>query len=139
MTLYRFGPRSLDALRGVDPRLVLVLSRALLYSEYDFAVTEGLRSPERQRDLLARGLSRTLQSKHLVQPDGYAHAVDLMAVGDLDGDGDGDAQDLARTWSPEIYGSIAAATGRSAEDLGIGVRWGGSFKSIFDGPHFELT
>lgn len=135
---FRFGSRSRERLRSVHPDLVLVVSRGLLYSEIDFAVTEGLRSIERQRDLVSRRLSQTYASKHLVQPDGYAHAVDIMAVGDLDGDNDVDAQDRTRTWDRELYTAIAVAMQRAADELGIPIRWGGAFKSFFDGVHFEL-
>ena len=98
----------------------------------------------RQRDLVARGSSLTLHSMHLPQPDGYGHAVDLVAVGDLDGDGDIDAQDKALTWEPGLYGAIAEAMGTAARDIGVSIRWGGTFKThrgrpYFDGPHFELV
>lgn len=140
----RFGKKSREALQGVHPDLVLVLSRALLYSEFDFAVTEGLRSIERQRELVSKKLSKTYASKHLVQPDGYGHAVDVMAVGDLDGDNDVDAQDKSLTWDRTIYTAIANAMKTAAAELDIQIRWGGEFKMrdgqpFFDGPHFELV
>jgi peptidoglycan L-alanyl-D-glutamate endopeptidase CwlK len=134
----RFSTRSRRALAGVHPDLVLVVSRGLLYSPHDFAVTEGLRSVERQRELVIKGWSRTYHSRHLLQPDGYGHAVDIVAVGDLDGDGDRDAQDRALTWDRQIYTQIADGMARAAHELGIGIRWGGEFRSFFDGPHFEL-
>ena len=43
----------------------------------DFAVTEGLRTLERQKDLKARGLSQTLKSRHLT-----GHAVDVWPYQD---------------------------------------------------------
>jgi peptidoglycan LD-endopeptidase CwlK len=144
MVSYRFGTASRERLKGVHPDLILVVSRGLLYSPIDFAISEGVRGRERQRELVAKGASKTLQSKHLLQADGYGHAIDVVAVGDLDGDGDVDAQDRARTWEPAVYRLIAGAMQQAAEDLGIGVRWGGEFKTrdgkpFFDGPHFELA
>jgi peptidoglycan LD-endopeptidase CwlK len=127
-----------EALQGVHPLLVRVVELASRYSPYAYVVSEGVRSPKRQGELVFRGSSRTLASKHLLQPDGYGHAVDVVAVGDLDGDGDVDAQDRARTWDPVIYTGIAGAFARAAEELGIKVKWGGAFKTFFDGPHFEL-
>lgn len=125
-------------LQGVHPDLILVASRALLYSDVDFAVTEGVRSLERQRALLDKGFSRTLKSKHLVQPDGFAYAIDVMASGDLNKDGTTDAQDRSIVWNREFYGTIAAAFYKAAKELEIVVRWGGNFKTFYDGPHFEL-
>lgn len=133
-----FSQRSRQQLLGVHPDLILVVSRGLLYSPIDFAVTEGVRSSYRQRQLREQGWSKTLNSKHLVQTDGYGHAVDVMAAGDLDGDGDVDAQDKAIAWQRHWYTRIADSMARASAELGIGIRWGGEFKGFFDGPHFEL-
>jgi peptidoglycan L-alanyl-D-glutamate endopeptidase CwlK len=135
---YQFGERSRSRLVGVHPDLVLVVSRGLLYSPHDFVVNEGVRSLERQRKLVDAGMSKTLNSKHLVQPDGYAHAIDLVATGDLDDDGDLDAQDASLVWSQALYVVIADGMKRASRELGIPVRWGGDFRGFFDGPHFEL-
>lgn len=135
----QLSARSRAALRGVHPDLVLVISRAVLYSEFDFGITEGLRTIERQRELVQKQLSKTFASKHLVQPDGYGHAVDVIAVGDLNGDGKRDHQDKAITWDRTKYAAIASAMKTAAAELGIAIRWGGDFKSFFDGPHFELA
>ena len=133
--MWQFGAKSLEQLRGVRSELVLVVSRALLYSPIDFAVIEGVRSPERQRLLYLKGLSMTMQSKHLT-----GHAVDLMAIGDLNRDGLIDHQDKAITWDREWYGAIAEAMQKASVELGIETRWGGTFKpNFFDGPHFELV
>jgi peptidoglycan L-alanyl-D-glutamate endopeptidase CwlK len=136
---YRLSERSLKRLEGVHPRLVRVVEVGLGYSPHDFAVAEGVRKLERQRELVARGSSLTLNSRHLVQADGWGHAVDIVAVGDLDGDGDIDAQDRARTWDRRIYTMIAVSLKVAADELKTPVRWGGDFRAFFDGPHFELV
>ena len=138
MVTFKLSARSREQLRGVHHDLVLVVSRGLLYSPHDFAVIEGLRAIERQRELVSRGLSKTYASKHLVQPDGYSHAVDIMAAGDLNNDGTVDHQDKLITWDRAVYGQIAEAMKRAAGELGIGVRWGGEYKTWYDGPHYEL-
>jgi peptidoglycan L-alanyl-D-glutamate endopeptidase CwlK len=135
---FHLGERSRSKLAGVHPELVGVVERALALSSVDFAVTEGVRSYERQKKLRAEGKSQTLNSKHLVQKDGYAHAVDVMAAGDLDGDGDTDAHDRGRTWDREQYEAIAKAFDQAALERGVAIRWGGRFKSFFDAVHFEL-
>lgn len=120
---FNLGQRSKDRLKGVDERLVKVVERAIELTEVDFTVLEGLRTPERQKQLVAEGFSQTLKSKHLT-----GHAVDLGAL--VNG---------VVSWDKEHYHTIAKAMKKSAEELKINIRWGGDFKSFFDGPHFELV
>lgn len=134
-----FSKKSVAALAGVHPDLVRVLVLGLSYSPHDFAVSEGVRSIERQRTLFDAGTSKTMQSKHLRQADGFGYAADVVATGDLDKDGDVDSQDRSKTWDRDVYSGIAASVKRAADELGVNVRWGGDFKSWFDGPHFELA
>jgi peptidoglycan L-alanyl-D-glutamate endopeptidase CwlK len=120
---FALGSRSKERLVGVDPRLIKVVERAIEITDIDFTVLEGLRSPERQKQLVNEGFSQTLKSKHLT-----GHAVDLGAL--VNG---------AVSWDKEHYHTIAKAMKKSAEELKINIRWGGDFKSFFDGPHFELV
>ena len=125
-------------LRGVHPDLVRVVERAIQLTPIDFKVIEGVRSLDRQRALKAAGKSQTLRSRHLVQRDSWGHAVDLMAVGDLNDDGKVDHQDKAITWDRQWYSKIAEAMLRAAGEIGVRVTWGGAWKSFYDGPHFQL-
>lgn len=141
---FTFGKRSRERLEGVHPDLVRVAELGLELSPYDFAVAEGKRTRARQAELVASGASMTMDSKHLEQADGWAHALDVVAVGDLDADGDVDAQDKARTWDPDVYTAINSAMQQAAAELGVKIRWGGTFKRrdgrpFFDGPHFEIV
>jgi peptidoglycan L-alanyl-D-glutamate endopeptidase CwlK len=120
---FNLGQRSRDRLVGVDNRLIKVVERAIELTEIDFTVLEGLRTPERQKQLVNEGFSQTLKSKHLT-----GHAVDLGAL--VNG---------AVSWDKQHYHTIAKAMKKSAEELKINIRWGGDFKSFFDGPHFELV
>jgi len=141
--MFELGRRSLSNLEGVHPDLVRLAPLALSYSPVDWMITEGLRNMERQRKLVADGFSWTLDSKHLPQDDGYGHAVDVMAVGDLNADGVVDQQDRSITWDRELYTALSIGWKRAAAELLIPIRWGGDFKSrrtgepLFDGPHFE--
>lgn len=119
---YSLSQKSLDKMKGVDERLVRVVKRAIEITPVDFTVTEGLRTLERQRELVSKGFSQTLKSKHLT-----GHAVDLAAL--VDG---------KITWEKAPYHQISDAMKQAAKELGINIRWGGDFKSFFDGPHFEL-
>lgn len=119
--MYKLGYRSLSRLVGVHPDLIKVVEHAITISEIDFAVLEGVRTPERQKTLVDAGASWTMNSRHIT-----GHAVDLGAWVD-------DRVD----WSWPLYAKIAAAMKNAAKDLDIPIVWGGDWKQK-DGPHFEL-
>lgn len=68
--MYKFGRRSRERLKGVDVRLVNVLNE--LIKMMDVTIIEGLRSAERQKELLAKGATKVKYSKHM-----EGKAVDL--------------------------------------------------------------
>lgn len=107
---------------GVHQDLVRVIMRAAALSAVDFRITEGLRTLERQKDLVAAGASRTMKSRHLT-----GHAVDVAA----------EVGGKVR-WDWPLYHKIAAAVKAAANELGVPIVWGGDWKTFKDGPHFEL-
>ena len=114
------SPRDMQRLSGVHPDLVRVIARAR--EAADFIVTEGLRTTERQRQLVASGASQTMASRHLT-----GHAVDLAArVG-------GEVR-----WDWPLYDRLAQAVKKAAADEGVPIVWGGDWPKFRDGPHFEL-
>lgn len=125
-------PRSERNLAGVHPKLVAVVRRALELLEahrvdLSFIVTEGLRTMARQQELYRAGASRTLNSYHLKQHDGYSHAVDLAAT----------VSGQVR-WDWPLYTHLAAAMKQAAQEQGTRITWGGDWKQLRDGPHFQL-
>lgn len=122
MNQYRFSRRSLDNLDGVHVDLIVVVTHALTLSPVDFVVTEGLRTRERQQQLVKAGASQTMNSRHLT-----GHAIDVAAL--LDGE---------VRWDWPLYNRIANAMSQSSERFGIPITWGGSFQTLKDGPHFQL-
>jgi peptidoglycan LD-endopeptidase CwlK len=119
----KYSSRSLKNLQGIHPDLRRVIDRALMDSPLDFVVIEGLRTKERQKELVASGASRTLNSRHLT-----GHAVDLVPIGP-----NGKA---AFDWP--LYNVLGPAVKKAAEKEGVKIVWGGDWKSFRDGPHFEL-
>lgn len=120
--VFRLSRRSRQRLVGVHPDLVKVVERAIQITRVDFSVTEGLRSRERQQQLVKAGASQTQRSRHLT-----GHAVDLAAwVGN------------EIRWDWPLYDTIADAMKRAARELEIPIEWGGDWKSLKDGPHFQL-
>jgi len=130
------GSRSLERLKGVDPRLVNVVKLAISLSEIDFSVLEGVRTLARQRELYAQGRTKpgkivtwTMKSRHI-----EGKAVDLIPYPI-------DWNDLVK------FNKIAAAMFRAAKQLGVKIRWGADWdgdgkpreKGETDSPHFELA
>lgn len=144
-----FSNTSIKRLSGVNDDLVKVVKRALVLSTQDFAVLEGLRSKERQAELVRKGASQTMNSKHII-----GRAVDLVPI--VDG---------KVSWDWKYFYPIAEAVRKAAKELGVRVKWGGSWdelnttnlpttklvenyvttrrkqgrKAFTDGPHFELV
>lgn len=127
---FKFSRRSRENLRGVHPDLVAVAELALSRSSIDFMVIDGVRTKAEQRALVAKGASRTMNSRHLT-----GHAMDIVPYGDFDGDGDIDGDDLFN-WT--IIHKLAPVIKQAAHDLGVPIEWGGDWRTIKDGPHWEL-
>ena len=142
--MFQLGNKSRIRLEGVHPNLVKVVERAVQLSTVDFTVLEGVRTPQRQRELYAQGRSKpgqvvtwTLNSNHFRKPDGYGHAVDL-APWPIDWEGP--------SRFPK-FDAIAKAMFAAADELNIKIRWGADWnengtpreRGESDSPHFELA
>lgn len=120
--MFTLSSRSYKRLEGVHPDLVRVVERAIGVTDVDFVVLEGLRTLTRQKQLLAAGASKTLNSRHIT-----GHAVDLGAwVG------------KEVRWDWPLYHKIATAMKQAATEQHVGIVWGGDWRTFKDGPHFEL-
>ncbi len=122
---------SRSKLEGVHPDLRRVMDRALKEAPFDFRITEGLRTIERQKQLFALGASRTLASRHLT-----GHAVDLVPLVDLDKDGKIETEEL---YAWPLYNVLAPAIKSAAARENVPIVWGGDWKTFRDGPHWELN
>ena len=103
----KFGKRSRERLKGVDSKLVNVLNEVCKY--FDITVIEGLRSQERQNELVAQGKSKTKFGKHV-----QGKAVDIAPYPI-----DWNARDDFHYLGGFVLG-IAASKG-------INIRWGGDW------------
>jgi peptidoglycan L-alanyl-D-glutamate endopeptidase CwlK len=122
----------------LHPDLQLILDYML--DIVDFSVIEGVRTKERQRELVESGMSKTMRSKHLANKDGVSEAVDIVPYPGLD-------------WNDRerftFYQGIAKGIAHMLYIMGDidhtirnGVDWDGDGNikehSFFDGPHLEL-
>lgn len=106
--MFFLGTQSEKNLEGVAPALVMCVRRALTLSSVDFAVFEGLRTEERQRELVASGASRTMNSYHLT-----GRAVDLVPY-------------LGKRlqWQLPLCEQIAISMREAAAHFGVVLTWG---------------
>lgn len=120
MTRFILGDRSTKNLVGVNADLVKVVKRALELSPVDFTVIEGLRTKERQAELMKQGFTRTLNSRHII-----GEAVDIVP--------------LPVDWkNPKPFRLVAEAMKKAANELGVKITWGGDWKSFVDLPHYQI-
>lgn len=123
----RFGSRSKRRLRGVDTKLINVLNEVVKH--YDITILEGLRTKTKQKELVAKGASKTMNSKHL----------------------EGKAVDIAPYPIPEWkhtkeFVFMAGRVMQEADRLGVNIRWGGDWNrndrtsdnKFNDYVHFEI-
>ena len=133
----KFSKASLDRLLSTHEDLQRLFFEVI--DHYDCSILEGIRSPERQRELVRTGKSKTLNSKHL-----KGWAVDVVPCNPIDWSAQG--QERMRHFAGFVFGVAAG--------LGIvdRLRWGGDWdgdamtkgdglrdQSFMDLPHFELT
>lgn len=128
---FKFSQRSENNIKGIQPLLEAITRRALQISPVDMMVIDGLRTIEEQRINVAKGVSKTMNSRHLT-----GHAVDIVPWGDFDKDGDIDSKDLFEF--ADQYKKIAAAMKKAALEHGADLEWGYD-KWGWDMPHFQLS
>ena len=128
----KYGKRSMERLEGVHPLLVDWAFEVV--AVMDNSVVCGVRSLTTQRQYVATGASKTMNSKHLIQDDGYGHALDLAPY----------PIDWDKLRSFDVLAGVGLGI---AYKMGITIRWGGDWdrdldvydQSFNDVGHFELV
>jgi peptidoglycan L-alanyl-D-glutamate endopeptidase CwlK len=153
---FKLSRRSLDRLEGIDDGLQAVVKMAITLTKTDFGVVQGMRTVEQQKELVAKGASQTMRSKHL-----EGKAFDIMAF--VNG---------RASWELNLYDDLADAIKEAATNLNVPICWGAAWgtpempypmdirkwegtmeeamnayidlrrsqgrRPFIDGPHFEL-
>lgn len=122
MSGFKLGARSIERLKGVHPDLVRVMNRAIQRTPIDFTIVEGVRTLARQKQLMARGATRTMNSRHLT-----GHAVDIAPIIDKE-----------VRWDWPLFHQMAVAVKAAAEECKVPIEWGGDWRKFKDGPHWQL-
>jgi len=153
---FKLSRRSLDRLEGIDDRLQAVVKMAITMTKTDFGVVQGMRTLEQQKELVDKGASQTMKSKHL-----EGKAFDIMAY--ING---------RASWELSVYDDLADAIKEAATQMNVPICWGAAWgtsdmpypmdirkwegtmeeamnayidlrrdqnrRPFIDGPHFEL-
>ena len=119
-----FSPTSKARLAEINPDLAQLMIAVEAQYPDAFEIGEGVRSKERQAQMVAEGKSQTMNSKH---PGG--NAVDIYMLG----------PDGQPNWDFEAYRPIADTAKATAAAMGLpDLVWGGDWKTLKDGVHFQL-
>tara|TARA_Y100000361_G_scaffold54277_1_gene47380 strand:- start:3562 stop:4014 length:453 start_codon:yes stop_codon:yes gene_type:complete len=148
---FKLSANSMSKMTGIKDELHTIVCEAIRLTKVDFGVICGKRTEAEQQELVAKGASQTMKSKHLT-----GDAVDLMAyVGSR------------ASWELNLYDEIADAMKQAAKNKGVKIRWGAAWhidnfaeyegtaedamnsyvdlrrsqgrRPFIDGPHFELN
>lgn len=148
---YVLSEASIEKMKGVHPKLIELMKKAIGDSPYDFKIIQGLRTAEYQNSLYQQGRTKpgkivtkldgyNRKSNHQAKSDGYGHAVDIAVCGQYDQNGGyvkytTDAEMFDNKKLVEISKHIKAV----AKDIGLEIVWGGDWKTLYDTPHYELV
>ena len=146
---FSFSNTSLTRLQTCHPDIQKVIHRAMEITTMDFMVLEGERTKEQAyinwgkgrtaAQLSAKGvpvkysqpslskvtwLSDPLNSKHIKQKDGYAHAIDLCPY--------------PISWEDiPAFQKLGKIIKQAAKDVGVKIEWGGDWSKP-DYPHVQI-
>ena len=146
---FSFSNTSLTRLQTCHPDIQKVIHRAMEITTMDFMVLEGERTKEQAyanwgkgrtvQQLAAKGvpakyaqpslskvtwLSDPLNSKHIKQKDGYAHAIDLCPY--------------PISWEDiPAFQKLGKIIKQAAKDVNVKIEWGGDWSKP-DYPHVQI-
>lgn len=120
--MFKFSQRSRNNLKGVHPHLVAIMERAIAITEIDFVIIEGLRTQQRQNELVKLGASQIMNSRHIT-----GHAVDIVPL--LNGE---------IRWDWPLYAKLIPFIKQAARDCRYPVECGYDWKKFRDAPHIQL-
>lgn len=117
---YRFSPSSLKKLKSCHWKLQELFQEVIRHN--DCTILEGHRSRQRQEQLVAKGLSQTMNSRHLHDPS--------LAV---------DAAPWPLDWNNrDRFIAFGELVKNIAHRMGIHITWGGDWHRFKDFVHFQL-
>lgn len=126
---FKFGAKSLKLLNHtkLHPKLKLLMNEAIKTSPIDFSIIETVRTIEQQRINVAKGVSKTMKSRHIpsTNKSGLCEAVDVAPYPI-------NWKDISR------FIKLSNHIKLIAKQLNIPIEYGGDWKTLKDYPHYEL-
>ena len=127
--MYKFSAKSLSKLNNskVHPKIKILMYEAIKTSPIDFTIIETVRTIEQQKINVAKGVSKTMKSKHIPTSNksGYCEAVDIAPYPI-------DWKNIKR------FILLSQHIKDTARRLEIKIEYGGDWKTFKDYPHYEL-
>jgi len=130
--MFRFSKKSIANMKGVHPDLIKVAERAIELTKYDFGISStSVRTLEQQKDLMKRGASKTMNSRHIPgnNKSDMSCAIDIQVYDETAG----------ITWSIGYFRKVNQAFVTAAIELGVQIELGILWKTFIDGPHIQLS
>lgn len=138
---YRFGKTSIARMKGVDARLIILVTTYMCLGKKDIGITYGARTPEEQKHMLDTGKSKVTKSKHLLSKEqlitqgGFkmdimeSNAIDIVAY-----------KNGKPVWERAYYKDIIKDMKEIAEFYGWKdiMNWGWDFKVPNDPYHISV-
>lgn len=124
-------PAELKRMSKLHPDLIQVFRQFAATTTSDFQIIQCDRSPEQQAINLAKGVSMTKRSRHVVKnnKNGYACAID--AAPRLEGN--------IIPWKRwDLFAKMNKEMMAAAAKVKIPIEWGGNWKRPVDGDHWQL-
>lgn len=122
----RYDSRNRATLRELAPNTEAAANKLYEFcvaNKIEILIYDGIRTEAEQRANVARGVSKTMKSYHLV-----GQALDFVPI-----DSNGNAQ-----WSQAAY-KTADIKKMIAFAKTVGFEWGGDWKSFVDAPHLQFN
>jgi peptidoglycan L-alanyl-D-glutamate endopeptidase CwlK len=132
-----YSKRSLDNMKGLDPRLLLILEKLQEYKKVDLTIICGVRTAEEQYRLFEQGRTKRgriitfrdgykKKSNHQIKKNGFGYAIDFVPY-------------PFKGWKYiSDFKKVGKELKRIAKELGIKCSYGGDWKRFKDFPHFEI-
>jgi peptidoglycan L-alanyl-D-glutamate endopeptidase CwlK len=116
-----------ERLKRAHPDLAKIVRHAAEITTVPFTILQSDRTLAQQQANVAKGVSQTMKSRHLISPDGFVRAVDIAPL---------EGKNASFAWP--LYYKFAPIMKQAAKDVGVPVEWGGDWVKFKDGPHWQL-